>query len=373
MVHLDEESPAAQVLLGSHLREREDGREADPARLACVEQVLDPPACEPLLEMQLHDVPVLRAADGVLEQLELRPFRPTHELDEPGPLVLLDHRQEDQAVRAAVDAPRVQQPLAEARRDLLCIGVVGEGLLEEGCDEGLGGQVDVLPASRLLRGATCGERSQRPRESGLELGLAASRRERRGVALLEGAGAEVAPAAAVHEVEIVRPVVAVGPREPERRDRAQHQARIQATQLVVHESVSLHVRGRDVVDQDVGARDEALERVAFAHRVEAEAALVRVQVQEEPALLGVRDAAPERPAQSRAIAARRLDLHHVGAEISDQLGGVRGRHTLAHLDHADALEPLRSTHRSLLSPLSFLSSCLAPREERRWDRFPGFG
>src|SRR5262249_46946596 len=74
-------------------------------------------------------------------------------------------------------------------------------------------------------------------------------------------------------------------------------------------------------------------------QVERDAALVGVEIEEEPALLRMRDAAGERTATAGPIAlAGPLDLHHVGAEIGEELRRVGRRHEVADLEHAESLE-----------------------------------
>ena len=73
--------------------------------------------------------------------------------------------------------------------------------------------------------------------------------------------------------------------------------------------------------------------------VERDAALVRVQVEEEAAALGVRHAARERTAlRASDRRAGRLDLDDVGAEVGEQLGGVGGADAAADLEDAEAVE-----------------------------------
>ena len=61
--------------------------------------------------------------------------------------------------------------------------------------------------------------------------------------------------------------------------------------------------------------------------------LVRVEVDEQPALVRVGSIARERPTVAGPVAAWRLDLDHVGADIGQQLRGVGGRHARPALDH----------------------------------------
>src|SRR5439155_10459437 len=58
-----------------------------------------------------------------------------------------------------------------------------------------------------------------------------------------------------------------------------------------------------------------------AREVERHASLGGVHGEPEEPALGVGDAAPEGRAAARRVAAGRLDLHHVGAEVAEELAG----------------------------------------------------
>src|SRR6185295_4922942 len=75
--------------------------------------------------------------------------------------------------------------------------------------------------------------------------------------------------------------------------------------------------------------------------VEDDAALVGVQVQEEPAALGIGGAARKRSAPPCPVAAGRLELDYVRAEIGAELRRVRGRDAVAALEHAHSRERAR--------------------------------
>ncbi len=65
------------------------------------------------------------------------------------------------------------------------------------------------------------------------------------------------------------------------------------------------------------------------------------EVGEARAALRIGDTADERPATAQRVAAARLDLDHVGAEVGQQPAGVRRSEVVAQLQHADAGEWLR--------------------------------
>ncbi len=79
-----------------------------------------------------------------------------------------------------------------------------------------------------------------------------------------------------------------------------------------------------------------------ALEVEHDAALVAVDAAEVAAVRLLFVALDERARVARHVAARRLDLHHVGPEIGEQHGAVRPGEDLGEVEHAQAVE---RTHR----------------------------
>ena len=96
----------------------------------------------------------------------------------------------------------------------------------------------------------------------------------------------------------------------------------------------------DVVHQEVGAAGEGLQRGLPSRmgQVERDATLVRVQVEEEAARIGMRRVPWKGAAASRQVAAASLDLHDIGAEVGEQLGGIGGTHQVPDLEDAQAVE-----------------------------------
>ncbi|MCZ7617450.1 MAG: hypothetical protein M5U32_03800 [Myxococcota bacterium] len=115
-----------------------------------------------------------------------------------------------------------------------------------------------------------------------------------------------------------------------------------ALQRVAVEPEFARALERQVLDEQVGAGEQALQRGAavLAREIQRDAALVRVEEHEQPALLGIRRVARERAPGARDVAVRILDLHHVGAEVGEQTRAVGGRDAFAEFDHADAVECL---------------------------------
>src|SRR5467141_1703790 len=124
---------------------------------------------------------------------------------------------------------------------------------------------------------------------------------------------------------------------PERGDRAVDQTRVQPRGAREVESQLLDDAGAQALDEDVGARDEALEdlEAALALAVQRQALLVAVQRHEQRAL-----AAPVgRGPRARVVAAAGpLDLDHVGAHVTERLRAERTGDVLRQVDDDDSVE-----------------------------------
>src|SRR5207249_4238958 len=111
-------------------------------------------------------------------------------------------------------------------------------------------------------------------------------------------------------------------------DRHVHQPRVQARQVIPADPEPVHDTRAEVLDDDVGAADEVEEYLAArcALQVEYQRALAAVPADEAEEL------EPER------IAARRLDLDDVGAELGEQQRTERTRDEIAEVEDTDPLE-----------------------------------
>jgi len=95
----------------------------------------------------------------------------------------------------------------------------------------------------------------------------------------------------------------------------------------------------DVVDEEIGTGGESIEDRLSARGgdVEGNAALVGVEVEEEPTLVGMCDIPDEWAARAGPISASRwLDLDHVGAEIREELRPVRCAHEAPELENPES-------------------------------------
>src|SRR5690606_2483296 len=122
-------------------------------------------------------------------------------------------------------------------------------------------------------------------------------------------------------------------------------------ELLVAAAQPLHRAWPVVLDQDVGFRGETVDQRLSVLRlqVDHEAALVAVQVAEE--------ADGEAGQAARGVAlGRRLDLDHVGAEVSEHRARGRPTHGMAELQHAQTAKRrialVGTTHGSPNAPYS---------------------
>ncbi len=152
----------------------------------------------------------------------------------------------------------------------------------------------------------------------------------------------------VERVQVVAVPVAVGARLPEGSDGDHHQVRVRLGQRGEIEPPLPHLLRPAVFDEHVGLPqqvDENVPSVAAGH-VEGDAALVRVEEEEQAALLRVGLVVRERsPAAGGVAASRRLDLDDVRTVVREELRAVGRRHHLPQLDDPD---PVQSVDRHVL-------------------------
>src|SRR5690606_29622038 len=107
---------------------------------------------------------------------------------------------------------------------------------------------------------------------------------------------------------------------------------------LVGEAHALHDAGTEVVDDDIGAGDEAAHGllVGVAAHIGLEAPLVAVERGEDRVVEAVGVAA-DGPARKRA-GLRPLDLDDVGAVVAEHLRAAGAEHHLRKVDDADAVK-----------------------------------
>ena len=130
--------------------------------------------------------------------------------------------------------------------------------------------------------------------------------------------------------------------EPERRHAHHHGPRVHLVQHVVAEAERLHDPGREVLDDGVGAGDQALGEVDALGptQVERDRPLAHVHAVEQPAVLppalGARGGTG---GEADAVGPLdRLDLHHVGPQGSEEVGGRGAGPEGGEVDDPDPVE-----------------------------------
>ncbi len=114
---------------------------------------------------------------------------------------------------------------------------------------------------------------------------------------------------------------------------------------LVADAEAVHHAGAEVLDQHVGAVDQATEHLEALLLLEVDhhAALAAVDALEVAAVGAVpAGLGRERGHLARAVAAGRLDLHHVGALVGEQHRAERPGEHLRQIDDPEALE--RAAH-----------------------------
>ena len=143
------------------------------------------------------------------------------------------------------------------------------------------------------------------------------------------------PAEGLHE-RLVAGAVLARPRAPEGRDRAVHEPGVQRGERVVAEPERFHGAGPEILDEDVGARDEALEGLDALGLLEIERDVALVAVDDEegrglPVLVG-------RPRARLVAAPGVLHLDDVGAEVGEEHGAEGTGQDTGAIDDTDAFE-----------------------------------
>ena len=95
---------------------------------------------------------------------------------------------------------------------------------------------------------------------------------------------------------------------------------------------------REVLDQEIGAIEQARDKFAATRvlQVDRHAALVEIEKSEQPA--AILDARAMRPQPAPALSRWRFDLDDVGAHVRQQLGRVRAGDEVSQIDDANVAE-----------------------------------
>ena len=134
------------------------------------------------------------------------------------------------------------------------------------------------------------------------------------------------------------PILPLRP-DPECRNRNPDQLRVTRRELVPTQPQRPLLRNRPRRDHRLARRRQPPEQPppGGCSQIERHAALVRIQKQMQPAQLALRRIAGERPAPPHRIAARRLHLDHVRAQIRQQLPRIGRRNPAPVLQDAETV------------------------------------
>src|SRR6058998_3525744 len=148
-------------------------------------------------------------------------------------------------------------------------------------------------------------------------------------------------ALALHD-EVVAGAMRFGPRLAEARDRAVHEARIEAAQCLEAHAEPFHRAGAEVLDDDVALAREAPQNVqALAGlEVERDALLAAVDRHEVRGLARHK----RRPFPRVVALAPLLDLDDLGAHVGQHHRAERSSEDACEIEHPDAVERLSSSH-----------------------------
>ncbi|MCY1225839.1 hypothetical protein D3C81_959840 [compost metagenome] len=139
-------------------------------------------------------------------------------------------------------------------------------------------------------------------------------------------------------------------------------ARVDLGDLFVAEVQACHGLRAHVVDQHIGIGGEAQQRFAPGGllQVQHDAALAAIDVQEDAGHAVVAAGAHI----THGVAGGRLDLDHVGAEVAEDLGGVRSHQDGGHVDDAD---PLQGARRYRVPPVLLCCRCHVVSSENLFE------
>jgi hypothetical protein len=138
---------------------------------------------------------------------------------------------------------------------------------------------------------------------------------------------------------VARPL-SLRPREPERRDRDSDQPGVELLGKAVAKAQALGRPRAHALEHDVGPAAELLGRFPRSGLgpIHPSELLGAVQVVEETALRPAHLTVGKRSPGSCRVAILRLDLHHLRAEVGQELSAIRSGHVLGQLEHAHTVE-----------------------------------
>jgi hypothetical protein len=371
-----EQRAVAQLRVLQQLGRGADREAGDRVRLRAARHLLGRQGLGPFGHAFLQFEEVAAAFDARAAQRRvLRPVGMAQQRHPAVPLVLLARRDHHPALRAGeypgqaaggfgafplhpaagegAFAPRpVRQPL---ERD---VGV-----------EIVAGQVDMRRLAAGLRDQQTPHRGHRAGDADGERAFVVGARERAArLRVVDGPRHVPGERGAVLQREIRRRAFGQRAGAAERRHRQDDEMGMPGLQRRRVQPERRQPRRRLAFDQDRGVGQQRVQPVAMGggRQIERDAALARIDVGEQRAGLGSGLTGPERFAGAQAVAARRLDLEDVGADVAQDAAAERRRDPLAPFDDTGARD--QHSRFPFMQPPARL--CRPPRDARavRRDR-----
>ena len=339
VLELHEELPLGQVRVLSHLGDGKQSRRRAPVGLAEVHDLLLAVLHRPLLDQRVDDVRVLGPREHVLEELRPRPLRIPHRSAETIPLARLQGHHPDITIPAREDrGGRPQRhPHAGAPLEYTVLGHPADVLgTDEESRDGLGaGDVDLLPGTDTLAARHGGNAPDAGDIAAKEVGGKGAVLQRW---LAWPAAVTASGAGEMKGIQVPALPVRIGAGLTKGCDGDHHQVGIARGKRAVVETPGTHLLRRVVLDEDVAPRQQVQQPLTFLGRarVEDDAALVRVEEEEEAALLLGGDVLGKGTPSTGDVSTGGLDLDDVRPVIGEELGAEGRRDLAPQLHHTNS-------------------------------------
>ena len=253
-----------QMLIGVQVAGSADRSGGNAPGLHLLHEVFHCSGPGPLLNQDSHGIDVLTAHSAVFENLLLRPLRIAHQRHQPLPLRLFDANNLHHAVSASMCSRGSDNRKAQARGLQILVGVPDQTQIEHGRHAFLLRDLDRLALAGFDAKPQRGQCRHRRVDPGLELGLGAEVFQRRQIRAFAQQGIEDRGPAGVYRIEFVGLVVAARTDVAVTRDASDDQPRMAHGKRRALHRARRALRHRDIVDQDIGARYQLVQRGALA-------------------------------------------------------------------------------------------------------------
>ena len=265
-----------------------------------------------------------------------------HPTDEPAERPTEDHGDRDEAIRCRVDEsepdPSLHDPTTRSMDRLVVPWWAESGLLGGEHHRGLPRDIDVLATAGDRPSEVSDHGCDRAFQTGVEHRLGEHRRLTRSAVRVP---TQAHRARRGFDRQAVRGPGRLRAREPERGHRDDDEGRVQRHEIPGAEAQILEPAWTVGVKQHVCARSKSAQvlatPVAVDLEVEHATPLTPVERPERKGAVRVIYVVGERPVASNRRTVRRLDEHHIGAEIGEQLPG-KHRSAIGQIQDANVFE-----------------------------------